>query len=290
VTTTEATTCGVCAAPTIDGAHLCHKDTNRLRAALWRVPAAINQLTIAETRQAHIRNPDAPATPGRSLVWNEAAARARENIEALLRSWAAYVRDNHLTRIEHPETRELVRILRPAPPTSPNPGDVAVWLTRHIGWLRRQYTAPDVLDELTCALDEAHTVIDAPERIHFHGYCLHEDEEHGVCTARLYTTDNDAERFIACPRCGHLHEAHSLRRKMLAAASDRHLTATDLTRLLSRPPFELIGAHDVANWAKRGIITPAGHDHRKRHVYRVGDVILAKARMDERRQKGTTAA
>jgi acyl transferase domain-containing protein len=286
-----ATECGRCEAPTADGAHLCTGCTRKLTAALWQVPEAALDLEDAETRQTRVRRPESAGGAGRSLVWDEAAAKAREQLQTTLTRWVTWTREAHtVSRINpDPDARAMILTTAPQAPRTQRPADLAAWLTRFTQWLRHRPESTQLYAELQDALTAAREAVDAPERIYFHGYCLHKDDEHGTCTARLYTAESTGP--ITCPRCSHVHEARTLRDKMLAAAHERMLTATEVTRLLSRPPFQLIGAHDVANWTKRGILTPTGKDPRGRALYRVGDVILTRAEMDERHnRKGTTAA
>lgn len=275
------TPCTVCDAPHTTPAQLCPKCATGLTDALAALPHLVDQLDLNLTRQAKAR-PSRNAAPreDKRLPFNLGASAMLDTIRGVLTDWARLVVDERTTReplldddgqpVLTPEGAPTwVELPTPHPGTD-QPGDLARWLYRYSHWLAAHDAAPDAHRELTGLVAEALDAIDIHPDPEFLGVCRAPDEAGAVCRARVYAHTDEGS--VACPRCGALKNARSLRAQALDMAEDELLPRRVLTRALRRHG-EPIGEHDVKTWHKRGLLEPAGWDQRGRcHLYRLGDV------------------
>jgi len=172
--------------------------------------------------------------------------------------------------------RTALRIAEVALPiTGRSPQDLAAYLGRNLGTLRRQDWAVTVEAELRGHLAKGHDRVNKQEGRVFAGQCAN-------CDTDLYAGKGDQE--ARCRTCGATYEVLKWRAHAETAKNYYIGTATDLSRKLSAPQYGYsITADQIRKWAtKRGNNPPkierANPETDEQGVpippaYRLGDVL-----------------
>lgn len=273
---TTSTGCGVCAAPTGDGARLCRTHTDDLRDQLVGVPERVigavelaAELDVTVTRQSRTTTrTEGRRTPERPLPWNENASAAAHILNTTLNAWALDV-----SRLGEDERDRLADI--PAADTAA----VAEWLARNLSTLRHHPEAGQAHDEILSAIREARRAIDRPADPVPFGPCGRSFEDGTVCQAVLYGQLDRPQ--VRCRDCGALHPIRDRLEWMLEHLRGLIATLPELVAIA-----KLAGKRTTEDslrlMADRGRFEQAGVDVRGRPTYRVADVMRA---LDERHKR-----
>lgn len=262
---TTAIPCGVCRTDqTTDHAVLCWPCTNQLAGTLRGIPGL---LALLDDRIAGLDRID-PGTggytsddartldhryPGTTAITalpydtaaSDAAASIRGAIDHTVHRLARHFR---ATAITVPHLRYLIAHLPDL---------------RHIEW------APNAHADITRAVRRGETLTDTPAPVDTLGTCDTEvpDPEHGGIVLCGHTlTARPGDLATRCRGCGTTHQTADRRDRMLAAAADMTVTATDAARALGVQPAT------VWQWRRRGHITPVQVNAKGQPLYRLGDV------------------
>ena len=161
-----------------------------------------------------------------------------------------------------------VRQLQEAQP-EPWPADtaasMAAWLSARLSRLIRHPAATEAHGEITAAVRGAQRVTDRPAERQFAGRCP-------ACGEALYAKPGASR--VQCRRDGCRADAVDVatqRDAMLGRLADQLMPAHQAADVLTRLAAPLSAA-TVRQWAKRGRITPHGHDAAGHPLYRVSDV------------------
>lgn len=192
--------CGVCTAPTGDGACLCRTHTDDLRNRLAGVPGRligvaelVAELDITVTRQARTaQQSEGGRSTERPLAWNENASRAAFELNATLNGWALD------TSTIAQDERDLLVVV----PHWDTAG-LAAWLARNISTLRQHAEAGRAYDDILNAVKEACRAIDRPTDPVPFGPCHRIFEDGTICQQILYGQLDRAQ--VPCRACGSLH-------------------------------------------------------------------------------------
>ncbi|MBB6173706.1 ribosomal protein L37E [Nocardiopsis mwathae] len=142
-------------------------------------------------------------------------------------------------------------------------GDMARWLERFIGWIRRSDFGGECVDEIVAAVRLAERTVDRPEQKVFAGECRR-------CGAPCYARP-ESQR-ARCGSCGAEHGVRAERERILRDAADRLVTAADAARALRAVGYEITDAM-VRGYARRGHIRSEETGSAGRPLYRLGDVL-----------------
>lgn len=275
--------CPTCNRQATGGAVICDHCANHLTVTLLRVPAVVADLEITLAREDVRRNTGAGGGDSKPLPFNVGAGAAHDALKALLASWARLVSEEREWFEQDTPTED-----NPHPPlihhaTTPitcadTAPSIARWLAQYVqDWLAYHPAAEEAYMELLDAVDAARTAVDIPEELVLVGVCREADGQGMICTARLYAPTRD--KAVTCPACGTTHTVKSRQKQALAAAEDKVLTLTQITRGLTRSGVA-ISQNTARSWVRRGKLEPA-YDKRDRArkneqgvtLYRVGDVL-----------------
>lgn len=160
-------------------------------------------------------------------------------------------------------------------------GRRAMWLTTHIGFLRRQVGTADLawFEDLVTAVRHVERIVDRPPERAYMGQCNRiVGTEQQTCDTDLYVdvTYDEDERpafspFVLCPSCGETWPTRERRDVMLRAAQDQLLIPADLSRALTRMQ-DPVTPERIRKWVERRQLVPRGTDRNGRAQYRLGDV------------------
>lgn len=265
---TSTQPCGVddCARPT--PTRICARHTDQLADDLAAVPDLIDDLDAAVARQTA----SGPRYGGRSaekpLPYDQRASLAQDALTTTLRAWLIALHPGAVPGPAHTRPRcdhgSCMQIRWRAWPGDDATG-AATWLRDRVGLIARSDAAPDVVDEIHAAVDQArHDTDRAADRL-FAGPC---DTCGDVLWARLNAT------VATCRTCEAAYDLADRRAWLLAAADDELVTAIDASRALTRLGLE-VTPERIRQWAHRGRLTPQGTETRAGRqlpLYRLGDL------------------
>ncbi|QAY16192.1 helix-turn-helix DNA binding domain protein [Arthrobacter phage Sonali] len=248
--------------PVQDDRTLCAIDAAALGRLLASIPAMLDELDVALTRQANLRPVRGGAVPTDAvdLPYNLGAAETARDIRAMLLPWVRLV-----------QTRTGAEYVMGSTSTAA----LARGLYNYRGWLVRQPEATDLLAALQASLEEVRKVIDLRLEKVFVGSCRSVYDSEGirqpVCQEHLYAPSRNSE--VTCGKCGTVHNIKSRQKQAIAQAENRILPPQVIARALTRNGQPL-DVERLYNWVKRGLLKPAALDSStKRKLYRVGDVL-----------------
>lgn len=255
--------CGRCGREQTDTGSVCHACTVGLTFELYRGAIYAQQFNTTVARLDRVARdggrvrpePNDPwehgplALEAHPLPFNLGAAEAARQVEQSVREWVDFV----------------IRI-RPVRVPVELPLPVAMmWLSSHLGWLRKLDCAPEAFGDLHHAVLLAHRTIDAPPDRVLAGRC--------DCGAYLYGVAG--RHTVRCHECGLTFDVEEMRAMLREQADAMLLTAAEIATLaahldLSRDrerTRKLLNQMNV-----RRIIVPHGHLGGM-PVYRCGEVL-----------------
>ena len=241
-------------------AKLCPIDARALTNLLQQVPALLEELDVALTRQAKLRPVKGLAVVDKvDLPFNLGAAEVARDIRAFLAPWVRFVQRG--TGAEYSGATSTAAMAR--------------GLYNYAGWIIAQPQATDLLAELQATVEDVRRVIDTRLEKVFVGSCRSVWDKDGnrqpVCTEQLYAPSHRDD--TTCPKCGTVHSVKSRRAQSIAAAENRVLPPQTIARALTRHGQPL-DVERIYNWVKRGLLHPAAHHPQtRRKLYRLGDVL-----------------
>jgi hypothetical protein len=257
----------VCGRQIRDAALLCAGCAGLLERVLSEVPSLVEDL---ETTRARLSRTGGRSIGGghsseRPLPWSEHAAEASGLLRSTLVSWVRVVVDERGVTAPR-NTLEAV----------------AVFLLRHVEWLRHHPDAAEVVDEIRFAVREARQAVDrAPDRW-YAGRCGHVDLEAQVeaivmsgvppipCPEELYV--REGADTVQCRTCSTEHNVERRRASLSRRIEDQLASARDLTTAVSnlvRP----ISMNTIRSWVLRKRLVEHGQTPEGVALYRVGDVL-----------------
>jgi hypothetical protein len=167
-------------------------------------------------------------------------------------------------------------------------GEVGDYLRQHaLNWIAAHPDGPQIIDELTAAIRNAHRCIDRPAERRYIGICgalieitlptLPAAVMAADCPEQLYALGD--HEHAECPRCGTKWDVRARQDAMLNQLRDHVLNAADMARAVDGLGVDLTPER-IRKWKSRGLIAPAldrnGNpraDVHGRPLYRVGDVL-----------------
>lgn len=236
----------------VDGAYLCGSCTTSIWNTLDLVPDVLAELDVARTRQARLTG--GGRTTGRPLPWNDAASRARAEIEHRLWSLVSACADAGIRSGE--ETH------REPWPEFGDDQDASRWLMCRVEAIARVPWAPDALG-LVRAANRGWKLVDHPPERVFAGPC-------GLCGEDLYATPG--EPVVVCAACRTPEDVEERRAFLLAKVDDQLVTATEMARALTTLG-QPVTPERIRQWKHRGRILARGSNLAGVPLYRVGDVV-----------------
>lgn len=141
-----------------------------------------------------------------------------------------------------------------------------MYLLGHADWVRSQYWAPEMLDEVENLEAQLRRMVDRPADKLFVGYCTQCDQ---ALNARI------GAPMTQCQTCGMQFSVEASRDAMWEQAQDHVATASEIARAISWLGRESVSAERIRKWVERkrlerkGWITIRG---RELPTYRIGDV------------------
>jgi hypothetical protein len=252
--------CQHCTAPVRDDRTLCPTDATALATLLSMLPAMLDELDVALTRQARLR-----ATRGLAIAdavelpYNLGAAEQADKIRVFLLPWVRLV-----------GTRTGAEYM----PAHSTPA-LARGLFNYREWLTRQPEAADLLYGLQLLVEDVRSVIDLRIEKVFVGSCRSifnaDGDRQPVCPEHMYAPARNVE--FTCGKCGTVHNVKDRQGQALAASENRVMSPQMAARSLTRNG-EPLSVERLYNWAKRGLLQPAAIDKTTgRKLYRLGDVL-----------------
>jgi hypothetical protein len=268
--------CLIDGAPIPDVAAICHACTTDIEKALAYIPELMDDLAVTFTKRAKVVNyGDGTPSPedGKPMVYSVAASRARENIKGVLTGWVLYVHTERTTALvvpglgDNPEHTLQVRTPITCQDTATS---MAGWLAQFTGWFRFRDYAVDLHQELTDAVRELLSVMDAQPSREYIGRCGFTWQS-VVCTGELWATPGDD--LVRCRVCHTDWNVDQRREDALAGVMERVESPEVIARALGRHGVN-ISAERIYNWRKRGKLHPVAHDRLTRRArYRMQDVL-----------------
>lgn len=246
-------------------------------------------VTVAKlARTADVSGPGgAPEIDPVKMPFNVGAARAREYLHDILKSWAKLVAEERTTAVLITLGTVSVVSHVPTPLTcKDNPTQISGWLLQYTDWLRRHPAAADALEEITAAVADVERMIDVRPQLHYIGPCTAPmGDERSYCTADLYARE-DAD-VVTCRACGAEWDMWKRRSANLKAAADIITDPETIARALTSNGLH-VTVERIYKWRERGLLAPARTNPRTgRSQYRFGDVHDLWARMQKPAPKGT---
>ena len=297
------TPCLVCgAAQSSDPAPGCRACAGIMRAKLHGVPSLLGLLADAvakvdrvDPRRELVRSAEHPEdrdAAGRLLPGTAAsvaapidldAVRAREDVLDALAlvygpvlaavappcgHWSCDVAEGPLKGPRCPaQARHLEAFTAPA----------VEWLADQVDVARRLEDFPELLNRLRRATGRGWALVDQPPGLGwFAGECdaeLEDDEVPGttvLCGRKLYARLD--EGTVRCPACRTVHDVTLRRRRLLDAAEDVLMTATEAARALTALEHP-VTPERVRKWKSREQLAVSGYTLEGRPRYRLGDVL-----------------
>lgn len=218
------------------------------------------------------------------LVWHEKAGELRMLLCATLVRYA----------------RVVAAARQVALPDDAEPLTVAVWLSRHVRWLRHHAAGAAAVREIHIAVNDIIRIIDPVADRTYVGPCTAVPLEPGDCTcdchercrgqqrklcaspsckamhgeeicARdLYATESDVD--VVCPDCHQRYDVAVRRAWLLEEAHEILGTATEISQALTRLE-QPCTPEKIRKWKERGRLVVRGEDPRTHApMFRVGDV------------------
>ncbi|MEU0871634.1 hypothetical protein [Nocardia brasiliensis] len=288
--------CAHCERPVKDGLRLCVNCGDTLVYALLVVPELLLEITITRTgldrmqgahtagRSAETALPVRATSHGATMVGDQALA----TLDHAITTWARALAED-LGVSPHLGGAWLTHLAAQHRGGAPRDGatlpllglteleQAAVWLAQHREPLRAYEAAPELLDDVTTAVERLRAAIDRPPELRYLGPCPH-------CSAALRA--ERGESWVRC-RCGTQHEISRIEADARAAAEDKLYTVADLLRVLATLGTPM-PKRTLYRWAAEHKLTPRGWQHVDRDglvritdhriddddkkVYRLGDV------------------
>lgn len=254
-----------CNHPHPDG-HICPACTDAFHQVLGDIPALVEDLEIAITKQTRFlehgtRKGDTPRPDEAPVVFNPAASQALTGLTDAL----AYP--------------------GPTERATWGPAKASRWMLTAWSYHSRNPKIGDIIEAITRAVAKAHRVIDRPKDMWFYGACP------TGCGHDLY--DERGIQVVSCRHCDYQATIGDHQRTMLDLAEDRWMTAAELVGAFERWG-EPITRQQLSHWTHReGLprevrqvpcINRAGQlTVEDVYVYRVGDVRNMIITMEARR-------
>jgi hypothetical protein len=276
----------LCGRPT-KGDALCPGCAYSLQVALGDISSYWCDLDTVKGRQTRYG-----ATRGRSnskplpvdarfLDWDADGSRLQEAVKSTMATWARSVIEERavLAGPTHPACLHLsCSTLNRSHLPHDNVPSVCRYLLGHADWIKTQYWAPEILDEVTNVAEQLRRMVDRPADKLFVGYCTSCDES---LHARI-GADN-----VDCRVCGATYSVAASRDSMWIEAQDKLATVAEISRAISWLGQKPITADRIYKWVERKRLQQRGHVmYRGREVptYRLGDV-AALVQVSENQQK-----
>lgn len=255
---------------------------------LKAVPDLMRDLNITLAKLSRTAPADGPGGVPEidpvKMPFNIGAARARDDLHAILASWARLVSEERTTAVLNPGPAGGVTHV-PTPLTcKDNPTQISGWLLQYTGWLRRHPAAADALAEITDAVAAVERMIDVRPRLQYIGPCTaivdHPDGVHTtVCRADLYAKEDAAT--VTCRECGTEWDMWVRRTANLRAAADIVADPETISRALQSNGVP-VSVERIYKWRQRGLLAPARTNPKTgRSQYRFGDVHALFERMQK---------
>jgi hypothetical protein len=269
----------------------------RLAHKLQAVPELMRDLNITLAKLSRTAPADGPGGVPEidpvKMPFNVGAARARDDLHAILAAWAKLVSEERTTAVlGYADGKPVVNHV-PTPLTcKDNPTQISGWLLQYTGWLRRHPAAADALLEISDAVAAVERMIDVRPRLQYIGPCTAlTDDGHRVvtCTADLYAKEDAAT--VTCRACGTEWDMWLRRSANLRAAANVVSDPETISRALQSNGVP-VSVERIYKWRQRGMLTPARTNPKTgRSQYRFGDVHALFERMQKPTPpKGTNAS
>lgn len=212
--------CTVCTAPTADAIYLCRAHQDTLVEVLRGVPGLVTDLDVTITRQNRtVSERHGGRSSSTPLPWNEHAAVAASDLASALNAATMTV-----ARVEQDERDRLTAI------GAYDTANLARWLGRNIGTLRRIPEAGDIFLAVDDAIRVARRATDRPPEQVLYGRCDAVDAETGSeCGGALY--GRRGASHVRCA-CGTRHDTAVCRDVMLSRCRNLRGTAPQLASWL----------------------------------------------------------
>lgn len=270
--------------PTGDNSTACPGCWNRFEQQVAEIPALIDDLETAITRQARIAldatrvgapqddDHEDDIDPKRDMPGLR-ALRAPAPVVTVAHSALPYGSGaSDAMRLLHATMWPWVREALEAHPTTYLPDPSTIGLSRALlrlrGWLQGHPDGAAAIEEIRYAVGKCTQAIDLGPDRWYCGVCSH-DEDGELCTEELYVHAGRHE--VTCRVCGTTHDVADRRTAMLDAAEDTLLTLSEMTRALALTGAATVTRKQLEGWVRRGRLVRSGNDG-PTALYRVSDV------------------
>jgi hypothetical protein len=278
----------LCGRPT-KGDAICPGCAYSLQTALGDISSYWCDLDTVKGRQTRYgssggRGGDKPLpVDARFLGWDADGSRLQEAVKSTMATWARMVLEERavFTGPTHPACLHLScsKLNRSRPPHD-NVPSVCRYLLGHADWIKTQYWAPEILDELTYTAEQLRRMVDRPPDKLFVGYCTE-------CDQALHAKVGAPQ--TQCQTCEKVYDVEASRDTMWLEAQDKLGTAAEISRAISWLGQTPITADRIYKWVERKRLTERGHvTYRGREVpiYRIGDVAALVQASENQKQAG----
>lgn len=237
-----------CDRPVGDG-YVCQYCQDRLERALGDVPALWEELDTVLTKQA--RYAAAEARRGEiALPFSPEASELGWVLRNTLATWCRLIAEER--------GRDL---------PDDNPPAVAVWLLRHVTWLRHREFGNQAVEEVLSIVGKIRKAVDRPAPRIYAGPCQD-------CGSDLYGKPDAA--WVECRPCGVSYNVAEMLEWMRAQVYGRLVTAKEGVVLLSR--FGLpIQQKTIDKWWERKRVPDHGKDGDGKRLYLFDDLVALAA-------------
>jgi hypothetical protein len=264
------TDCVRCHKPVADTGYACHACAFRLKIALIRsawllsaqhrkggaglLYASDLETTVARLDVLGDGGPSSAETP-LPFAWD--ASDAAWAIHNTLATWARHVSES-----------------RGHPLLAGRTSGVAVWLWRHVDWLRMRPEAEEAFDELHACTRLLQRTVDAHLEKWYAGRCGADTlDDEGLlteCSKDLYAPSG--AEWVTCTDCGASFSAEDRKADLLDQVQDHLAIAEEIARALHAWGWPVTSAQ-IRGYAFRNRLLPHSRDGRERPLYRIGDVV-----------------
>jgi hypothetical protein len=247
--------------------------TRELFADLIAVPWLLDHLTVTLARLDRIAGHVGATSAGIPLPIRWAAVQAGVTLRYTLAPWAATVAAQRGVVCDvHPDDTAAF----------------AGWLASHIVYVRQCTDGGELVDEVRYAIAQVRRAVDRPPDLWYAGPC---DTCHRDVYCGADTHGRPAVSVIRCHECGTTYDTRDRRAWLLAQATDRIATATEIAQAVPSLYGQRIPVDTIRAWIARGRLVPRGWLHhgavytqrqsdRDRPLCRIGDVIELAERRD----------
>lgn len=272
--------CVVCGRPTPDGT-VCVTETERARQQLAEI-AELTEAARAVMYRQTATGDGGHSMPGPRDLLDYGAGARLDAVQTALTGWARVVAEERTGAVWVAAEGDAIE-------------QAAKWLGAHLEWLRHASFVDDFLREVGDCAAAMRSVVATPAGRVYLGVCGAPLLIEGIggpvaCEGDVY--GKPGRNAAYCQTCGAAYDQAERRVQVAKLVDGKGFRASDIAHAYG------ISANTIRGWAwvrrddqgeplNDPKLKPVGHDHLKRPLYLVADVLALAAAADQRRQQRT---